>query len=261
MSSLPLVPAVINWKVIPGLLKDIAAASKDTVWGIDGQDRALCLVKNKLEYVADERKIVSISCGESGVWAVDNKGIVVYRDGVSPSEPKGTLWSEIPLESDLAKQVDVGSKGQVCVVSRSNLIFCRSDVNSLNPKGAFWNEKRGKLSHISCGGLGCWGIGARGRHVWFRTNLDQSISATTKWEKIKDAPMSTIKAGADGSVWAINGNGYLFARQGVSSTNPQGDSWVRVALSKQFQSISVAEGVLFGVSTTGAVYECKFKLP
>ena len=260
-SLLQSVPAVINWKVVPGSLTKIEAASKDTVWGLDGQDRAYCLTQGKFDYVADNRKIISISCGESGVWAVDDKGTVLYREGVSPSELKGSSWTaieNIPSEYDAVIQVDVAEKGHVCVVTKLHHILCRGQVDTLNPKGVSWDIKVGKLSRLSCGGFGCWGVGARGRNVWFKISLEQSNK--WRWEKVKDVPMSTVKVGDDGSVWAINGNGYLFARQGVSLSNAQGNSWIRVSLSKQFQDVTMAGGVLFGVSTTGAVYECELKI-
>lgn len=244
---------------MPGLLTRIVAASKETVWGLDGQDRAYCLINGKFDYVADTRKFISISCGESGVWAVDDKGTVLYREGVSPSEPKGNSWVEIeniPSEYDAVTQIDVAEKGHVCVVTKIHHILCRGQVNTLNPKGISWDMKVGKLRRLTCGGYGCWGIGVKGRNVWFKISLEQSN--TWRWEKVKDA-MSAIKVGDDGSVWAIDDNGYLFARQGVSPSNAQGNSWIRVSFSKQFQDVSMAGGVLFGVSTTGAVYECELK--
>jgi tectonin beta-propeller repeat-containing protein 1 len=241
-------------------LAEIKAASKDVAWGRDGENRVYAMVNGKFEYVPDALKIISMSVGDSGVWAVDSKGNVVYREGITASEPMGTSWSvidKIPLESDAAVQIDVSGKGRVCVVTKNNLILCRGGVNTLNPKGFGWHTKVGKLKKVSCGGLGCWGIGRTGARVWFRTSLDQASSGDVKWELVKDAVLTTVKAGEDGSVWAINANGYLFERQGVSTATPQGKSWVRVALSKQFQDISIADGVLFGVSTTGAIYECK----
>ena len=254
------VQVVINWKVIPGSLSEIKAASADVVWGRDGQDRAYAMVNGKFEYVPHERNIISISDGTSGVWAVDSKGKVLYREGVTAAEPKGTSWDvieKIPLENDAAVQIDVSGKGQVCIVTKNSLILCRGGINKLNPKGFGWQTKVGNLKKLSCGGLGCWGIGRNGGRVIFRVSLDQASSGDTKWETIKDAVLTTVKAGEDGSVWGINENGYLFERQGVSAAVPQGKSWVRVALSKQFQDISIADGVLFGVSTTGAIYQCK----
>jgi hypothetical protein len=251
---------VINWKVIPGSLAEIKAGAKDVAWGRDGQDRVYAIVNGKFEYVADARKIMSISVGGSEVWAVDSKGNVLYREGITASEPKGTSWSvidKIPLENDAAVQIDVSGKGRVCVVTKNHLILCRGGVNTLNPKGFGWHAKMGKLKQLSCGGLGCWGIGQTGARVWFRVSLEQTSSSDVKWEMIKDAVLTTVKAGGDGSVWGINANGYLFERQGVSAATPQGKSWVRVALSKQFQDISIADGVLFGVAKTGAIYQCK----
>ena len=220
------------------------------------------MVNGQFEYVADKRKIISISVGSSGVWAVDSKGSVLYREGVTAPEPKGTTWNvieKIPLENDAAIQIDVSGKTQVCVVTKNNIILCRGAINTRNPKGFGWQTKVGKLKKLSCGALGCWGIGRNGARVWFRVSLDQSAASGVKWELIKDVVLTNIKAGEDGSVWGINANGYLFERQGVSARTPQGKSWVRVALSKQFQDISIADGILFGVSTTGAIYQCKSK--
>ena len=249
---------VINWKVIPGSMAEIRAGSKDAVWGRDGQDRVYAMVNGKFEYVADPRKIISLGVGGYAVWAVDSRGTVLYREGVTAADPKGTSWAvidKIPLENDAAVQIDVSEKSGICVVTKNHLILCRGSVNTLNPKGFGWQKKIGKLKSLSCGGLGCWGIGQNGARVWFRASLD----GDSKWEIIKEAVLTTVRAGGDGSVWGINANGYLFERQGVSATLPQGKSWVRVALSKQFQDISITEGILFAVSTTGAVYQCKLK--
>ena len=251
---------VINWKVIPGSLVEIKAGSKDVVWGRDGQNKVYAMVNGQFEYVADERMFISISVWSFEVWAVDSKGNVLYREGVTASQPKGTTWSaieKIPFENDAAVQIDVSGKGQVCLVTKNNIILCRGGVNTLNPRGFGWQTKAGKLKKLSCGGLGCWGIGKNGARIWFRASLDQTSAGNVKWEIIKDAVLTNIKAGEDGSVWGINKDGYLFERQGVSATTPQGKSWVRVALSKQFQDISIADGILYAVSNTGAIYQCK----
>ena len=79
---------VINWKVIPGSLVEIKAGSKDVAWGRDGQNRVYAMVNGQFEYVADERKFISISVKGSEVWAVDSKGNVLYREGVTASDPK-----------------------------------------------------------------------------------------------------------------------------------------------------------------------------
>ncbi|XP_028410745.1 uncharacterized protein LOC114533429 [Dendronephthya gigantea] len=107
------VQVVINWKVIPGSLIEIRAGSKNAVWGRDGEDRVYAMVNGKFEYIADARKIISFGVGESAVWAVDSKGSVLYREGVTAAEPKGTSWTvidKLPLENDAAVQIDVSEK-------------------------------------------------------------------------------------------------------------------------------------------------------
>ena len=57
-----------------------------------------------------------------------------------------------------------------------------------------------------------------------------------------EGSLKYISSGEDDVVIGVNANDDIFIRQGISSTNPAGTSWVQVA-----GSLSVVDGYLSGV--------------
>jgi hypothetical protein len=59
-----------------------------------------------------------IAVGKSTVWAIDNKGAVYYRAGVSEEKPQGLKWVKIPA---IMSYISISSTNQV--INYLNIIF------------------------------------------------------------------------------------------------------------------------------------------
>ena len=63
------------------------------------------------------------------------------------------------------KQIESGPNGAVWGVNRRNQIFYRAGVTRRNPIGRRWLHIRGRLSYISVGCAGVYGVNKR-HQIW-----------------------------------------------------------------------------------------------
>jgi hypothetical protein len=135
-------------------MRQIDSGITNAVWAINISDAVYTLKDlNKLENVPTSQKY--ITAGESGVWAVGNKGEVQLRLGITDDLPEGKQWYPVIGEME---QIDSGPLGILCGITTKQTIDCRTGVSLNDPKGNGWStisfEKKPK--HISCGEFGCW---------------------------------------------------------------------------------------------------------
>ena len=74
----------------------------------------------------------------------------------------GTKWRHIGGE---VTKLEAGPNGVVWGTSREGYIFYRSGVMRRNPIGTRWIRIRGKLSHVTVGCTGVYGVN-KARQVW-----------------------------------------------------------------------------------------------
>lgn len=65
--------------------------------------------------------------------------------------------------------------------------------------------------------------------------------------------MVQIEAGPDGQVWAVNSNGALFTRIGVSPSSPSGLSWQKIG-NGNLKSATIGWNKVFAVGIDDTVY-------
>ena len=135
-------------------MRQIDSGITNAVWAINIRDAVYMLKEfNKWMYVPTNQKY--ISAGESGVWAVGNKGQVQLRLGITDKLPEGKQWYQVTGQLE---QIDSGPLGILCGITTEEKIDCRTGVSLNDPKGNGWStisfEKKPK--HISCGEFGCW---------------------------------------------------------------------------------------------------------
>lgn len=74
----------------------------------------------------------------------------------------GTRWKRI---SGRLKQVESGPNGALWGVNRYNNIYFRAGITRRNPVGRYWVHVKGRLSHITIGCSGAFGVD-RLHRIW-----------------------------------------------------------------------------------------------
>ena len=67
------------------------------------EDDVYILNGNNWENVSGSLK--HVSAGESGVWGVNSSNHILYRYGVTPSNPAGTLWKTVPGKKKVGNKI------------------------------------------------------------------------------------------------------------------------------------------------------------
>ncbi|XP_025096471.1 lectin L6-like [Pomacea canaliculata] len=99
-----------------------------------------------------------VAFGESGVWGVNSRGDIFYREGSynnADNTDQCAVWSNIPGS---LKQIDVG-RDFVIGVSSSDDILYRTGISPSQPTGTNWSPLEGSLKHVTVSSNGSlWGV-------------------------------------------------------------------------------------------------------
>ncbi|XP_035292766.1 tectonin beta-propeller repeat-containing protein 1 isoform X4 [Cricetulus griseus] len=127
------------------------------------------------------------------LWAVSDKGDVLCRLGVSELNPAGSSWLHVGTDQPFAS-VSIGACYQVWAVARDGSAFYRGSVSPSQPAGDF------------------------------------SITGDC-WYHIPSPPKQKLTQVSVGqtSVYALDENGNLWYRAGITPSYPQGSSWEHVS--------------------------------
>ena len=121
------------------------------------------------------------------------------------------------------KQIDSGPEGIVIGVTENHEVYRRAGISNTNYIGKEWVKIDGSLTHVSCGRSGCWGVDST-EHVYYidgvllQSCLGPSLVAV-------DGKMKQVEVGEIEDVYAINNNGNLYVRLGVTKINIFGSEW------------------------------------
>uniref|UniRef100_T1J1H8 PCI domain-containing protein n=1 Tax=Strigamia maritima TaxID=126957 RepID=T1J1H8_STRMM len=172
-------------------------------------------------------------------WAVDKKGNVLYRHGVTKLNPKGSRWEHVPGDDSFCS-ISVGAKRQVWAVSRDGSAFFRSGISHNNPTGrvgSVWfhvepPETGVPLRQVSVGGLAVWAVDQNGG-LWFRREVMPMFPEGTSW-KLVDDQVHKVSVNLNDDVWVIakevngaNGpmNNVICRRKNITAENQTGAGW------------------------------------
>jgi len=170
---------------------------------------------------------VNVEAGKFGVWAVNDKSRVFWRD------MRRRQWIPAP---GLLRQISVGGN-QVWGVSKTSAVFMRTSL------GGFWKRVPGALHHVSVSNT---------NHVW-GVNKDGLIyrRVGAVWQRIPGA-LKQISVGESG-VWGVNDANDLYYRQGTYGDKyTAGSDWVK--LTGKFKWISSGKRVI-GVNYKNEILE------
>ena len=203
-----------------------------------------------------------ITSGGSGVWGIDRLGSTFYRRGVAPLAPKGAYWASVP--GPKLEKIDSGPEGFVMALDENGNIHLREGITKDNPTGTGWRQVGSGYKHLSVGSYGYWVIDQSNQAYFAQATKIGPFSRGLRWTPI-GRNFIQVKAGFGGSLWAVEPDGQLYERQGVTAITPTGISWKRIGNLKVNGVSTGMAGVFASVKGTndiivkpGKIVSCLF---
>lgn len=226
-------------------MKQVDTGITSYVWATDSNNDVYYLNGSRFEQVPG--KLMHVSSGAAGIWGVDPRNKIFFREGVDRDHPTGSEWENI--KGKLLK-IDSGPTNIVCGISLSFKIFCREEITDANPIGTKWQRIPGRMKYISCGEYGCWAVN-KYNSVFFTSQVK---GWSTKWIQIGCYHMVQIETGPNGQVWGLNAKNELFARIGVDQRFPSGFLWKKIE-AKNLVSVTIGKmSKIYGVDAGNTVH-------
>lgn len=97
-----------------------------------------------------------VSCGEFGCWAVDNRGDIYFRSGITEQKPEGVQWKSIPGRLRMIESGPLGLTVGLELVT--SYLVIRDGVSQDKPEGTSWVKTELRLAHVTIGESGIIGI-------------------------------------------------------------------------------------------------------
>uniref|UniRef100_A0A3B4TWI6 Tectonin beta-propeller repeat-containing protein 1 n=1 Tax=Seriola dumerili TaxID=41447 RepID=A0A3B4TWI6_SERDU len=180
-----------------------------------------CLAQSRMEQVP--------------LWALNDKGDVLCRLGVSPQNPAGSSWLHVGTDQAF-KSISIGGANQVWAIAKDGAVFYRGSVSQQNPAGECWyhipSPPRQTLRQLSVGRTSVFAVD-ESSNLWYRQGLTPSYPQGSAWELISNN-VTKVSVGPLDQVWIIADGvpgfpaetpGAVCHRLGVGPMQPKGQSW------------------------------------
>uniref|UniRef100_A0A7N5ZTR7 Tectonin beta-propeller repeat-containing protein 1 n=1 Tax=Anabas testudineus TaxID=64144 RepID=A0A7N5ZTR7_ANATE len=180
-----------------------------------------CLAQSRMEHIP--------------VWALNDKGDVLCRLGVSPENPAGSSWLHVGTDQPF-KSISIGGANQVWAIAKDGEVFYRGSVSPQNPAGECWyhipSPSRQTLRQLSVGRTSVFAVDENS-NLWYRQGLTPSYPQGSTWELISNN-VTKVSVGPLDQVWIIADGvpgfpaetpGAVCHRLGVGPMQPKGQSW------------------------------------
>lgn len=193
------------------------------------------------------------------VWALATGGQVMFRDGVTTTNPTGTKWEHVPSDQPFCSVSSFYDKAsyKLWAIGNNGCAYMRLGITANNQHGDKWrcieppNGSNIHLKQVSVGALGVWCLDISGR-LYLRRDVTDAAPQGTCWQCVPPDPPSlptgctgfrqvalgvrscahaaTTTAGTQQSgceVWAVTNTGVMLRREGISEKWPAGTGWDR----------------------------------
>ncbi|KAK9976032.1 hypothetical protein ABG768_021256 [Culter alburnus] len=234
----------LECEVIPGNLKQIDAGI-GVVGGVNDDNEVFLLLGTDFRRINVTMKHFTV--GPAGELAVNlSNSVFKFQSG---------KFSSIPVTF---KQVDAGGDQIIVGITPLDDIFClNKDANNIGPSSNFpWVQLAGKLKYYSCGPYSCWGVNSAGNVLIRRSVTGANCGGASSFDVISGS-MSMVEVATDGSVYAVDTQGTLFQRTGVSSSNPIGTGWLGLLVCPNgHKHVTFDQGRLYVICSDGSIRRC-----
>uniref|UniRef100_A0A8B9HB21 Fish-egg lectin-like n=1 Tax=Astyanax mexicanus TaxID=7994 RepID=A0A8B9HB21_ASTMX len=226
----------LNCRRVSGSLKQIDAGNGQ-VFGVNSANKIYTLYSGTWTRLSGSLKHVSV--GPAGVWGVNANNYIYRLDNGD--------W--VPVNGQL-KQVDAGGMIFPAGVNMNDYVYCLQ-----GGQASSWTSLPGRLKYYSCGPNSCWGVSS-GNHIYIMKGVTSNTCAgSLNWENVSGA-LSMIEVSTDGKVYGVHSSGDIFAREGITSTNPTGTGWRQVPFRQKVKHVSYDLGHLWVIGTNNSIMDC-----
>jgi len=148
-----------NWEQIPnpGKFNQISVSGSNdlNVWATDTDKQIHKWTGSGWEIIDGGLNVVS--CGESGVWGVNNEDEVWYRKGTyGGGASAGTGWEQV---DGLLTWISSGAAGEVWGTNKEGDVWKREGISISNPTGTGWTKvSSGSMKQVSIWGGQAWAV-------------------------------------------------------------------------------------------------------
>uniref|UniRef100_A0A3Q3GQ88 Tectonin beta-propeller repeat-containing protein 1 n=1 Tax=Labrus bergylta TaxID=56723 RepID=A0A3Q3GQ88_9LABR len=170
------------------------------------------------------------------VWALNDKGDVLCRLGVSPQNPAGSSWLHVGTDQPF-KSISIGGANQVWAIAKDGAVFYRGSVSpqTLQVRECWYHipsPLRQTLTQLSVGRTSVFAVDENS-NLWFRQGLTPSYPQGSAWELISNN-VTKVSVGPLDQVWIIADGvpgftsetpGAVCHRLGVGPMQPKGQGW------------------------------------
>ncbi|XP_035793382.1 tectonin beta-propeller repeat-containing protein-like [Anopheles albimanus] len=189
-------------------------------------------------------KLLDVSLHQDGaeaecpikVWAIAVNGDVLYRRGVSQSQPAGIGWEHIPCDQPLVSISIYENK--LWSIGKNGTALFRCGITLENPLGSKWQTIMPPdgvtFKQISVGKVGIWALDAAGR-LSVRKEINETFPEGSHWQLLSNIPndpphydgtcgFKNVSVGEH--VYAVSESGCVCFRSGITPLNPAGTGWI-----------------------------------
>ncbi|KAE8594143.1 hypothetical protein XENTR_v10019458 [Xenopus tropicalis] len=230
----------------PASLMQLDAGS-GMVFGVSESGNVFNWTGNEFLLVPGQQ-LAHVTVGPAGVWGV-GKDNVVYK-------LLGNQWKTITGGTLI--QADAGGAIFLVGVNTNNKTVCLNNgFTTSRCMAVSFSTMEGSFIYYSCGLLGCWAVSSDPiNNVFYRENVDQTACQGSSWVRV-DGNMTRIEVGTDGTVFAVDSEGYLYRRYGISRDNPTGTTWDVQNYPLYINHATYDSGTLWFVAENGVVLKCQ----
>ena len=190
---------------------------------------------------------------DHGIWCTRPNSQILYRSGVTASNPKGTSWT-IAIGGLIV--ITTGRYGLVFGRNIHGLVYIRGSVTPSAHQGSSWLQTYGgAVNFLSCGKRVCL-CATNSFTLWTSALLPNIDSPTMPQSWIYLEPgVKTISAYGDNILWKIDTNGITWKAVNLLDSNFIKLSWERRGYqSTKFNDIAVTDKVQYGVESDSQIY-------
>ena len=204
--------------------------------------------------VTDGFAIQDIAVNEDhDIWITNTYGNVIYREGVSSSNLKGTGW--VALDGSL-RGISTGRYGLVFGYHANGFVFTRLGLSSSDHRGTSWQQTYGgNVIDVACTKRVC--LVTATYTTLFTTALLQNIDSPAmahEWIHI-DTNVSGIAAYGDKKLWKVDTRGVIWEAVNIFDENLLSLNWARRTYGEgRFKDVSITDKYSFAIHDDGKIY-------
>jgi hypothetical protein len=125
------------------------------------------------------------------------------------------------------------------------------DGKLYHKSGGVWVYVGTPFKWVSCGKFGCWAVTSQDL-AYFRVGVTESNLGGDSWENTGGS-FKQLDTGVRGEVYAVDDEGQVYTREGVTETLPYGTKWSKFG-NMLFSHVSVGEKSVIAAAANGYDY-------